>query len=185
VYSEKVDVYSYGVLLWEMLTRSIPYNGLPPLSVGKFKKTKIFSFPKLEKKKKKKKLAFGVGSGTLRLPFPSGCPVTISAIISRCIERAPTKRCSFKDILSSLRLLKSSDFISHTEFEKLQKNWQEELGEAFEALKKEIEAIKRKQVELTVAELSLEERERKLKERERNLATDVSFAFACCQTFKK
>ena len=40
----KIDVWSYGVVIWELLTRQIPYHNLPPLSV-----------------------AFGVGRGLLRV----------------------------------------------------------------------------------------------------------------------
>ena len=47
----KMDVWSYGVVVWELLTRQIPYNGLPPLSV-----------------------AFGVGRGLLRVRCPAATP---------------------------------------------------------------------------------------------------------------
>ena len=33
-YTEKADVYSYGVVVWEMLTKQAPYRGLPSLAVG-------------------------------------------------------------------------------------------------------------------------------------------------------
>jgi len=33
-YTEKCDVYSYGVVVWEMLTKQAPYRGLPSLAVG-------------------------------------------------------------------------------------------------------------------------------------------------------
>jgi hypothetical protein len=35
-YTEKADVYSYGVVVWEMLTKQVPYRGLPSLAVGPF-----------------------------------------------------------------------------------------------------------------------------------------------------
>ncbi len=43
--SEKVDIWSYGVLLWELLTCEIPYRGLEPASI-----------------------IFGIGSAKLSLP---------------------------------------------------------------------------------------------------------------------
>lgn len=32
-YTEKADVFSFGIILWEVATRSIPYNGMQPVQV--------------------------------------------------------------------------------------------------------------------------------------------------------
>jgi serine/threonine protein kinase len=45
------DVWSYGVLLWELLTGEIPYKGFDSLSI-----------------------AYGVAINTLTLPIPKTCP---------------------------------------------------------------------------------------------------------------
>ena len=33
-YTEECDVYSFGIIMWEVLTRESLYPGLHPLSVG-------------------------------------------------------------------------------------------------------------------------------------------------------
>ena len=33
IYTEKADVFSYGINLWELLTRKIPYDGMQPMQV--------------------------------------------------------------------------------------------------------------------------------------------------------
>ncbi|XP_072039925.1 LOW QUALITY PROTEIN: uncharacterized protein [Amphiura filiformis] len=74
----KVDVYSFAIILWEMLTRDSPYEGLSVFQV-------------LERVRRNK-----------RLEIPSSCPEPLRRLICACWEHKPNKRPSFKDILISL-----------------------------------------------------------------------------------
>ncbi|XP_022086324.1 uncharacterized protein LOC110976918 isoform X2 [Acanthaster planci] len=79
--TDKVDVYSFGVIMWEMLTGLIPYKGLSVFQV-------------LDAVQKKK-----------RPDIPESCPQPLRCLIKSCWEHKPNKRPSFKDILISLEAL--------------------------------------------------------------------------------
>lgn len=106
-YNEKADVYSFGVLVWEILTRQTPYSGIPSLAV-----------------------AFGVGSGTLSLPIPSSCPPLFATLLQRCWERDHHDRPSFKDVLRVLEGIAASDFmnVNYVEMARMRQGWTQELG---------------------------------------------------------
>jgi hypothetical protein len=70
-YSEKVDVYAFGMLLWEMLTQDVPYKG----------KTGI-------------QIAMNVCKGE-RPPIPKGCPQGLSSLMTACWLEDPDKRPDF------------------------------------------------------------------------------------------
>lgn len=75
-YTNKADVYSYGVLLWEIISREEPYG------------EEEFMFEIIEK----------VQSG-YRLPLPPYCPKNVASLISDCWQQDPVKRPDFRNIL--------------------------------------------------------------------------------------
>ncbi|XP_033632232.1 dual specificity protein kinase splB-like [Asterias rubens] len=79
--TDKVDVYSFGIILWEMLTCEQPFSGLSVFQV-------------LEKVQQKK-----------RPEIPQTCPEPLKHLIKSCWDHKPNKRPSFKDILIALEAL--------------------------------------------------------------------------------
>ncbi|PSC72410.1 Serine threonine-kinase CTR1 [Micractinium conductrix] len=79
--TEKVDVYSFAVLLWEMNSGRVPWRQLAgPMQI-----------------------IFQVGVMRQRLPLPDHCPPFLRALIEECWAEEPTARPAFPHILHRLR----------------------------------------------------------------------------------
>ncbi|OQS03918.1 kinase [Thraustotheca clavata] len=79
-YSENVDVYSFGILLWEMCTRAIPYQNQNGAEL-------------------KKKIV----NDNLRPEFPDTMPEVLRDIYELCVSAMPPDRPSFLQLLTRLR----------------------------------------------------------------------------------
>jgi serine/threonine protein kinase len=78
-YNEKADVYSYGIICWELLTRECPYDKMTPIQC-----------------------ALAVLNRNQRPEIPKWCPPALQALIRSCIKKDPDERPSFTDILDAL-----------------------------------------------------------------------------------
>ncbi|XP_039711455.1 mitogen-activated protein kinase kinase kinase 20 isoform X2 [Pteropus medius] len=139
--SETCDTYSYGVVLWEMLTREVPFKGLEGLQV-----------------------AWLVVEKNERLTIPSSCPRSFAELLHQCWEADAKKRPSFKQIISILESMSNDANLPDqcNSFLHNKAEWRCEIEATLERLKK----LER---DLSFKEQELKERERRLKMWEQKL----------------
>eukprot|EP01130_Rhizamoeba_saxonica_P017804 TRINITY_DN8721_c0_g3_i1.p1 TRINITY_DN8721_c0_g3~~TRINITY_DN8721_c0_g3_i1.p1 ORF type:complete len:577 (+),score=104.17 TRINITY_DN8721_c0_g3_i1:33-1763(+) len=77
-YSEKADVYSFGVILWELITRKMPFENV-----------EAFSIPLI------------VSKGE-RPPMPADCPKSWKNIIRKCWAQKASRRPNISEVVSRL-----------------------------------------------------------------------------------
>ncbi|KAM3917481.1 mitogen-activated protein kinase kinase kinase 20 isoform 1-T3 [Leptodactylus fuscus] len=133
--SETCDTYSYGVVLWEMLTREVPFKGLEGLQV-----------------------AWLVVEKNERLTIPSSCPRSFAELMRLCWEADAKKRPSFKQIITNLESMSNDSKLPDqcNSFLHNKAEWRCEIEETLERLKK----LER---DLSFKEQELKEREKRLK----------------------
>ncbi|KAK9891653.1 hypothetical protein WA026_015621 [Henosepilachna vigintioctopunctata] len=147
-FSKASDVWSYGVLLWELLTGETPYRGIDTLAV-----------------------AYGVAVNKLTLPIPSTCPKPWGELMEKCWESDPHRRPSFEQILESLDSIVHSSFTQtpHESFHIMQDDWRQEIEEVLLELRRKEKELRCREEDLQKAQLQQKMQEEQLRMKEKEL----------------
>ena len=84
-HGRKADVYSFGLLLWEMVAGATPYEDMNPIQA-----------------------AFAVVDKNMRPAIPGDCPAAMKDLIERCWSVAPDKRPDFWQVVKVLEQFEAS-----------------------------------------------------------------------------
>ncbi|XP_009466345.1 PREDICTED: mitogen-activated protein kinase kinase kinase MLK4 [Nipponia nippon] len=149
MFSKGSDIWSYGVLLWELLTGEVPYRGIDGLAV-----------------------AYGVAVNKLTLPIPSTCPEPFAKLMKECWEQDPHIRPSFALILEQLTAIEGAVMteMPQESFHSMQDDWKLEIQQIFNELRTKEKELRSREEELTRAALQQKSQEELLKRREQQLA---------------
>jgi serine/threonine protein kinase len=78
---DRVDVYAFGVLLWECVAQEPPWRGFSPMQI-----------------------IFAVGVQGQRPAIPASCPPALSLLMARCWAEEPEARPPFSEVAAILRV---------------------------------------------------------------------------------
>ncbi|KAM5206167.1 mitogen-activated protein kinase kinase kinase 21 isoform 1-T1 [Hipposideros larvatus] len=149
LFSKGSDIWSYGVLLWELLTGEVPYRGIDGLAV-----------------------AYGVAVNKLTLPIPSTCPEPFTKLMKECWQQDPHIRPSFALILEQLTAIEGAVMteMPQESFHSMQDDWKLEIQQMFDELRTKEKELRSREEELTRAALQQKSQEALLRRREQQLA---------------
>ena len=135
--NESCDIYSLGVLLWEMLTREVPFKGMEGFQV-----------------------AWMVVEKRQRPPIPETAPLPLRNLISQCWQHDFKKRPTVSEIIDIMTALADDDALRDetTSFMKSKDEWENEYEDALDSLKTEQHSSVKER------EDAVSERERKVRE---------------------
>jgi len=147
-FSKGSDVWSYGIVLWELLTGETPYKGINDMAI-----------------------AYGVAMNKLNLHIPSTCPEDWRSLMEDCWQFDCHHRPTFKSIIDRLDVVAKSNLanIPDESFHLMQENWREEISDRLEEIRVKEQELHSLEVDLVETQREQKMKEELLKQREAEL----------------
>ncbi|KAL3245566.1 hypothetical protein MRX96_046873 [Rhipicephalus microplus] len=142
--SETCDVWSFGVVLWELLTHEVPFKGIEGFQV-----------------------AWAVVEKEERLTIPSTCPAAFANLMTACWKTDPKERPPFSTILQHLNAMSEDDSLCNLASAYLSQRsvWKQEIESTLELMKRAERDLSQKQKQLEEWESRLQQKEQLLERR--------------------
>ncbi|XP_065197310.1 mitogen-activated protein kinase kinase kinase 21-like [Sycon ciliatum] len=124
------DTWSFGVVLWELLTSEVPYHGINKWAV-----------------------AYGISTQQLQLPIPATCPAKLRSLIEDCWRYNPNERPAFPVIRDRLLAIQP-DFVplEQEPFTRAQLDWRREISKLFDELRQKEQVLRSREEEIRLGE---------------------------------
>ena len=134
--NESCDIYSFGVLMWEMLTKEVPFKGqgfiLVTTNVNVHYKTHFTGMEGFQ-------VAWMVVEKRQRPPIPESAPDAIRNLITSCWEHDPKKRQDVGSVIKVLDKLNSDPELEReaNQFMLEKDDWEDEYEDLMDSLRTE------------------------------------------------
>eukprot|EP00043_Microstomoeca_roanoka_P015685 m.157511 g.157511 ORF g.157511 m.157511 type:complete len:840 (-) comp16310_c0_seq2:138-2657(-) len=149
--TEKCDVWSFGVIAWELVTLETPYAGMEPYSI-----------------------LWLVAKHGMRLHIPKSCPKKLADLMKMCMAQDPGDRPNFEMIIKLLEMV-MDDATTTVELEAFMQQKIEWLGE-LERITEVYSSLEADSALLAAQRAEIERREAELRMREEALRLQVHSA---------
>lgn len=141
--TKKIDCYSYGVVLWELLTKQAPFEGMQPLQI-----------------------IWLVAAEGKRLPIPESAPATLHRLLEGCWVSEPEKRHSFQEVIvllvQELKARKLTPDVESKTLSDYQTEWEQDIDN-------QIEKYFQVEVDFAAEKEKMQKKEEELRQREENV----------------
>ncbi|KAL5269722.1 hypothetical protein ACHWQZ_G003252 [Mnemiopsis leidyi] len=150
-YSTASDVWSFGVVVWEMLTGEVPFSKFEDLAVQ-----------------------YKLAAGKMTLPIPESCPADIKDLLTSIWQYDRKQRPAFTSICTTLEEISQTEFVNlgDSDFSTLRLEWQDELDMIYRDIQEKEDKLYQREEEVNKKQQEIQEKANTLQQEKANLSLE-------------